>query len=168
MMALNNGVFNVCFTGGEPMLQSTDDLEELIEYLQATGLFMSLEMFSNGTIPYSDEIVRNCHIIMDWKLPGSGEQTASTTRAHNYKRMDECGGHTIKFTCKHEGDLRAALELHEAMCMDQWTGDIYVGPVWDSELPPRRIVEFVLEHKLPWNLNIQVHKYVWKPDARRT
>ena len=165
-MSGETGAENVCLTGGEPMIQRADDITELIETL--TFYHTPVEMFSNGTLPYPDAIIELCQVVMDWKLPGSGEDATDPTRIANYHAMREAGGHTIKFTCANRADLEHALHLYKFYDMEDFPGQVYVGPVWDAQLPPRQIVKFVLEHHLAWNLNVQLHKFIWEPDARRT
>jgi len=44
---------------------------------------------------------------------------------------------------------------------------VYAGIVW-GKAEPADLVRWILEAKMPWRLNMQVHKFVWDPDARRT
>jgi 7-carboxy-7-deazaguanine synthase len=166
-VATHTGCRNVCLTGGEPMLQHTDDIDALITLL-TDPIFGVVEMFSNGTLRYSDTVLEQCCVIMDWKLPGSGERADDPMRIQNYQDMMSIGGHTIKFTCANYRDLVMAQAIYNRYSMADFQGRIYVGPVWDAGLPPAQIAEFILDNKLPWNLNLQIHKYVWPPDARRT
>lgn len=161
------GAKNVCLTGGEPALQKKQELDRYIGVLNQKGY--TVEMFSNGTLHYTSTMLQDCHIVMDWKLPGSGEETHDTTRMQNYRQMSIFGyRHTIKFTCADMLDLEAAKDVYERNRMQDWDGLIYVGPVWDIKFPTRMIVEYVLKNKLSWVLNLQTHKFIWAPDARRT
>jgi 7-carboxy-7-deazaguanine synthase len=165
-MRTETGASNTCLTGGEPMVQREEDLVSLVEMI-AWDSSMTLEMFSNGTLLYPPAVLEACSIVMDWKLNGSGEDSGNDTRIKNWAAMRKAGGHTIKFTCLHQEDLEQALRLYQRYGMEDF-GSIYCGPVWDTVLTPSQIVAFILKHKLPWRLNVQLHKYVWDPTARRT
>jgi 7-carboxy-7-deazaguanine synthase len=162
----DTGAANVCLTGGEPILQNRRDMDRLVHALDANSFFV--EMFSNGTLPYSPCMIEHCHIVMDWKLPGSGESYDDPTRCENLRQMRPWLWHTIKFTCADMADLEMARAIHNQFDLASFGGSVYVGPVWDTKLAPETIVEFVLKHRLPWRLNLQVHKYIWDPMARRT
>ena len=164
-MSGETGAEDVCLTGGEPMLQSAEAIDELLEVL--AFYHHSVTMFSNGTLPYTDRVVEGCQVIMDWKLPGSGEKMDDPNRLENYQALREAGGHVIKFTCLDEGDLMHAMRLYREHDMQNF-GLVYCGPVWERSLTSAEIVSFILHNNLPWRLNVQLHKYVWEPDARRT
>jgi 7-carboxy-7-deazaguanine synthase len=165
-MAHDTGARNICFTGGEPVLQQQKDLDRLIVMLHSQGF--EIEMFSNGTLQYSEVTLKGVHIVMDWKLPGSGEDPDNEQRLKNYLAMADAWQHTIKFTCLDDDDLVTAYAIYHAHAMESFKGTIYAGPVWDQKLEPAEIVKFILEHQLPWRLNLQIHKYIWDPNARRT
>jgi len=154
--------YNVCLTGGEPMLQNKTALDILVGLLRDGGF--EVEMFSNGTLHYTPKILRHVDIVMDWKLPGSGEDSHDSTRRQNLKALIESSGtrkHVIKFTCASEDDLHAAVSIYEQHDLQhRWPEDIYIGPVW-GKLDPKTVVEFMKAHQLDWKLNLQTHKYIY-------
>jgi 7-carboxy-7-deazaguanine synthase len=157
----NEGISNLCLTGGEPMLQNRTAMDVLVQLLRKAGF--ELEMFSNGTLPYTPAVAENVSIVLDWKLPGSGEDPANPERIknadflYNYTSVRE---HTVKFTIANENDLEAALAVYDKHLRTKWLCDIYVGPVW-HQMDPRRIVEFIKAEKLDWKLNLQTHKFIY-------
>jgi 7-carboxy-7-deazaguanine synthase len=166
MMLSDVGAHNVCFTGGEPMLQPKMDLEELVDLVDKLGVTM--EMFSNGTIEYPRRVHERVAIVMDWKLPGSGEFGASTAvRERNWLRIRDSADHSVKFTVCDRLDLETALDMWERHTMGCELATVYVAPVW-GKIEPKEIVTFMQQHRLPWRLSLQQHKFIWDPDARYT
>lgn len=162
---------NICLTGGEPMLQRNDEIVQLVDLLTQNGF--SVEMFSNGTIPYPVELLKKCSVVMDWKLKGSGEDR-SDTRVLNLEHMFDYAApdrHAFKFTVKDEDDLKQMQEIIKHEWLDESrpgvdTPWIFCGRVWNSELTDAELVAYILEHKLPVRLNVQLHQHIWSPDER--
>lgn len=171
-MARDTFAYNICLTGGEPMLQVSDEIEDLVTQLANSGDGYDIEMFSNGTLEYPPNVLEHCEIRMDWKLPGSGEYRHSNnldwdTRKRNFLRMCQYDHHTIKFTIKDEDDFFVAHDLYNNYIQSDWVGDIYAGVVWGQEYQTRHLAAAILSYKLPWKLNVQVHNYVWPAHERR-
>jgi 7-carboxy-7-deazaguanine synthase len=164
------GARNICLTGGEPMVQNVTALEELIRELTTNGF--DVEMFSNGSILYPPDIVPLIAIIMDWKLPGSGEFAITQggrgdITFANIEQLRVYPFHTIKFTVADSIDLESALRLWEHAGLAYASSATFIGPVW-GKIEPAEIVDFIRINRLPWRLTLQVHKYVWDPQARGT
>ena len=158
-------VDNYCLTGGEVFLQSTQDLESLVTGLRR--IHTTVEVFTNGTRPISTR-VRNLvdNFILDWKLPGSGEypfrgadQGNLIGNLHDLREYD-----AIKFTVKDRADYEEAVKRWSSLHFD---GVVYCGVVWGA-LSESRLAEWMLEDKLPWRLNVQLHKYVFGAETRYT
>ena len=64
---LNNNY--VCLTGGEPLLQ--EDVQQLINELTNYGYQISIE--TNGTVALDQFNLEEVKVVMDLKLPSSGE-----------------------------------------------------------------------------------------------
>lgn len=158
------GVTNICLTGGEPFLQPANQLQELVARLR--NRLFHVEAFTNGTLLWPMPTVKNISFVMDWKLRGSGEVVDETNLMANVVRLG--AGDSIKFTVASRNDLVQAYDIYHRV----WSHiaeevEFFVGPVW-GKFEPAEVVEWILEHKLPWRLTIQTHKYIWPPDARRT
>lgn len=157
----------ITLTGGEPFLQPNSELEELVELLRGAGY--SLEAFTNGTIRYPDWAIDEVSMIMDWKLPGSGEfGNLETVRMQNLTALDESSiWHSVKFVCKDQADFNTAAVLWSSLNEKirnsfHW----YYGKVWDGDITDAELVELVMTNKLPWKLNIQVHNLIWPANER--
>jgi 7-carboxy-7-deazaguanine synthase len=162
----NVGIRHVCYTGGEPFLQPRADLEELTHRLQANDY--SIECFSNGTLEYPTWALEMIDICMDWKLPGSGEDFAAIPRTSmaymasaNALRLAKPNDR-IKFTVADEEDFKLAMERWKWMYR---TTEVTCGAVW-GKVTESTVAKWILEYKLPWRLNVQVHNYVWDREQR--
>lgn len=158
--------FNVCFTGGEPFLQPERDLHmlytELIRHPYGQRI-KNFEAFSNGALKYPDWLYSSgVDVVMDWKLPGSGEGEWSETRLENVKKFVDRKQLALKYTIADRHDYDVAKELWGA-----W-GRLYqafAGVVW-GKLENEELVGWILEDGLPWKLNVQVHNHVWDRSLR--
>jgi 7-carboxy-7-deazaguanine synthase len=163
----------VTLTGGEPFLQKHSELELFINYLPDT---IQIEAFTNGTIMYPEWAVNNISMIMDWKLPGSNEDSLNQVRIDNLTTFERVWNSSIfgrkqaiKFVCKDMYDLSYAHSLWSVHCEDRPSSslEIFYGKVWDSDqITNAEMCEYVLTHKLPWRLNVQLHNYIWDAKER--
>jgi len=147
-------------TGGEPFMQDHDLLEKF--YARLPTMF-ALECFSNGSYLYPDWAIKHVHFVMDWKLPGSGEEdTAYENRVVNIGQLRSKD--VVKFVVCDLADLDKALQTYNAF-RKHTAASFWVGAAW-GKFENADIVEFIKQHKLPWRLNVQVHNYVYKPQER--
>lgn len=152
---------NICFTGGEPFLQNHESLEELVLNLWEGR---TLEVFSNGTIEYPDWAFEYLYFIMDWKLPGSGESEFDQVRFKNLARLQP--GDAVKFVCAGREDYEMATHLWRTYIEEIHPNlTIYAGVVW-GKLDNATLVAWMLDDKLPWSLNVQVHNHIWPVNER--
>jgi 7-carboxy-7-deazaguanine synthase len=172
----------ITLTGGEPFLQPKEDLKQLTQALWEEGY--EIEAFSNGTILYPDWAVEQVHFIMDWKLPGSGEDPHNQNRLVNLYRMntvmrdskhnaymidrfDDAPKHATKFVIKDQADLVAAHSLWSLHLKNVASEvEVFYGKVWEGELSDADLVKYVMDNQLPWRLNRQEHNYIWPPNER--
>jgi len=161
---------NVCLTGGEPMLQKESELQEVVRKL--VGRNQSIEMFTNGTILYPEWLLRDVFVVMDWKLPGSGERDNqwgmnNEIRVQNFHRLQPTDA--VKFTIADAADFEAALDIYNKYFHGQagWVPPmVFAGFVWGKDMTNERLVELILEEKLPWRHNLQVHNFIWDRSQR--
>jgi len=154
-----SGAKNVCFTGGEPFLQTHDGLRHLARLLHREG--MSLEVFTNGTLEWPDWALYTFKFVMDWKLTGSGEViNALDIIMKNASRLTIKDA--IKFTIASEADFKEAYNAWSVWFQGNKLNlpEFYCGPVWGA-MSPSRVAQLILDSKLPWRLNIQAHKYIF-------
>jgi 7-carboxy-7-deazaguanine synthase len=146
----------VLLTGGEPMLQR--DLPTLARRLLAAGYKVMIE--TSGAHPLDtlpDEVVR----IVDVKTPGSGESHRNRWELLAGLRPQDA----VKFVLADEADYRWARGVIEDRALGGRT-ELLLSPV-HGQLDPRDLVGWMLRDRVPARLNVQLHKYVWEPDARR-
>lgn len=166
--ANQKGTTNICLTGGEPFLQNGQELYEAISALAHPTRPYSFEVFTNGSFSFpqwTKEPLINMHFNMDWKLLGSGEaDTARDVRRHNALWLEK--DDVIKFVVGDSYDLDEAYEVARTLSMEGFKGSFWLGRVWDSEVDDQDLLDFMSRRKLPWKLNVQLHKYIWHPDER--
>lgn len=158
---------NICLTGGEPFLQKRGPLIEFVAELRRRG--KRVECFTNGTMSWGSLTSHMSNFIMDWKLPGSGEYPDEEVVLNNFHTMGEYDA--IKFTVAHLDDLERAEDIYKRFIVTKRNQGkvvpiIYCGVVFGAELSEAALALEMLRRKLPWMLNVQVHKYIWDPNRR--
>lgn len=153
------GITDVTLTGGEPLLQ--DGLEELVTLLAKSGHRVEIE--TNGAQPIERLAGASCRpaFTLDYKLPGSGMESAMLTE--NYAYLRECDA--VKFVAGSTEDLERAAEIIARYRLSEKCS-VFISPVFGS-IDPREIVEFMTDRKLNGvRLQLQLHKFIWSPDQR--
>jgi 7-carboxy-7-deazaguanine synthase len=143
-------------TGGEPLLQ--EEVYPLAERLLREGCRVLVETSGErfvGELP--EDVVK----IVDVKCPGSGESGKFC--------FDNLGalGHKdqVKFVILDEADYLYAREFLAQHELRQRVGEVIFSPVF-GQLPPRTLAEWILRDGLEVRLGLQLHKFIWEPDAR--
>lgn len=142
-------------TGGEPLLQK--NVLPLMSALCDAGETVLIETSGAHDISGIDPRV---HRIMDLKTPGSGECARNffANIPHLTKR-DE-----VKFVIGSREDYewsRTQVREHDLAAR---VGCVLFSPIF-GRIEPRKIVEWVLEDKLPVRFQLQMHKFIWEPRA---
>jgi 7-carboxy-7-deazaguanine synthase len=143
-------------TGGEPLLQP--DVYPLMARLLAEGRTVLLETGGHLSL---ERVPRGVVKIVDVKCPGSGE-------AHRHDwgnlgfltREDE-----LKFVLRDRTDYEFARAAIQDRGLAAIAGAVLLSPV-HGVLDPADLARWILEDALPVRLQLQVHKYVWGPEAR--
>jgi 7-carboxy-7-deazaguanine synthase len=143
-------------TGGEPLLQK--DIYPLIDRLLEDQYQVMIETSGErdiGMLP--PPVIR----IVDVKCPGSGE--GGTFRMEN---LDALRPHDqLKFVLADRQDYdwaRAFLAEHP---VQKKVEAIIFSPAF-GQLEPRSLAGWILEDGLPVRLGLQLHKFIWDPEAR--
>jgi 7-carboxy-7-deazaguanine synthase len=145
----------VLLTGGEPMLQK--ELPALAGRLLDGGYRVMIE--TSGAHPLDTlppEVVR----IVDVKTPGSGESHRMRWDALDALRPRDAA----KFVLTSEDDYRWATDVIRERRLADRT-EVLLSPM-HGRLAPDQLVSWMLRDRLPARLNLQIHKYIWSPDAR--
>jgi 7-carboxy-7-deazaguanine synthase len=142
-------------TGGEPLLQPA--VLPLMAELCDAGKTVLIETSGEADVSAVDPRV---HKIMDLKAPGSGESHRNRwSNLDHIRATDE-----IKFVLADRADyewMRATIRERD---LGKKTAHLLASTVF-GKLLPRDLVKWVLEDKLPVRVQLQLHKYVWAPDA---
>lgn len=153
------GIKNVTLTGGEPLLQK--ELYTITEMLAEQGNRVEIE--TNGSISIAEfygKKHRPC-FTLDYKLPGSGMESAMELGNYNYLKSDD----TVKFVSGSLSDLERAVEIIEKYELTKKCS-VYISPVFGS-IDPADIVEFMKNKRLNGvKLQLQLHKFIWDPEER--
>jgi 7-carboxy-7-deazaguanine synthase len=143
-------------TGGEPLLQ--EDVYPLMQGLLDRGKTVLLE---TGGHRNTSRVPREVVTILDIKCPGSGESAANDwTNLDRLRPRDE-----VKFVIKDRADYEWARQVVLARELPRRASAIHFSPV-HGVLDPKTLSEWVLADRLPVRVQLQLHKYIWSPDAR--
>lgn len=180
-----SGVRNVTLTGGEPLLQQ--DMKALLELLRAAervqveietngsvdiGPFMpdsgrngfvaeaalDASAFRSGTVPKQDNVT----FTLDYKTSVSGMEDKMLP--DNYRKLRSID--TVKFVVGGTEDMERAYEIMKRYHLAERGCGIYLSPCFGT-IAPARMVDFLIERRLnDVNIQLQMHKIIWAPDAR--
>ena len=70
----------------------------------------------------------------------------------------------VKFVLTGEADYQWATEVIRTRQLADRT-EVLLSPM-HGRLAPETLVSWMLRDRLPARLNLQIHKYIWAPDAR--
>lgn len=142
-------------TGGEPLLQP--GTVPLLKELCDAGKTVLVETSGEADVSAVDPRV---HKIMDSKCPGSGE--GSRNRWSNLEHIGP--GDEIKFVLADRADYEWMREVVSTRSLPALTPNLLASAVF-GKLATRDLVAWVLEDRLPVRVQLQLHKFIWKPDA---
>jgi len=153
-LALRTAVVEV--TGGEPLLQPA--VLPLLRELCDAGRTVLLETSGEADVARVDPRV---HKIMDLKAPASGE-----SHRNRWSNLEHIGaGDEIKFVLADRGDYEFMRDVVRERDLPRRTPHLLASTVFGA-LAPKDLVRWVLDDGLPVRVQLQMHKYVWPPDAR--
>jgi len=145
----------VLITGGEPLAQT--GVHDLVEALCDSGYEVAVE--TGGSLDLAP-LDRRAMVVMDLKCPGSG--MADHNRFENLDLLKATDD--VKFVVADRADYEWAREVIERRRLAGRFG-VLLSPV-HGVLDPRTLSEWVLSDRLTVRLQLQIHKYIWSPDAR--
>lgn len=151
----DTGLGLVEVTGGEPLIQA--GVVELMKALQSVGRVLVETNGSQDISPIPKGIVA----VMDIKCPSSG--VSDRMDWHNVARLRP--GDEIKFVIGDRQDYEWARRILIERQISAGGRTVLFSPVF-RQLDPAQLADWLLADRLPVRLNLQIHKYIWNPDAR--
>jgi 7-carboxy-7-deazaguanine synthase len=144
-------------TGGEPLAQA--EAFTLVERLCAEGFEVLIE---TGGFVSTEGLDPRAQIILDVKCPGSGE--AARNHWPNLERL-RADKDEVKFVITNREDWKYALEIIERYELNRRSKAVLISPAWD--VPNlKEVAEWVSASGLDVRMQLQLHKYIWGPEAR--
>jgi 7-carboxy-7-deazaguanine synthase len=147
-------------TGGEPLLQKS--CPALLRALSDAGLEVLLETSGAFEIDAVDPRVRR---IVDWKCPGS--EMADRNRPSVLAALKP--GDELKLVILDRRDYEWARSFVAKFREEHPTlrdaVPIHFSPVF-GRCHPADLARWILEDRTPVRLNLQLHKFIWPPEAR--
>jgi 7-carboxy-7-deazaguanine synthase len=142
-------------TGGEPLFQA--DSYILMKQLADDGFEVLLE--TGGSLPIND-IDQRVKIIMDLKTPSSGMLKKNLyENIYSLKKDDE-----VKFVIGSRQDYLWSKQIIEKHDLNKKNAILF--SVVFGKLLPIELVNWILEDKLNVRFQLQMHKFIWKPEER--
>ena len=142
-------------TGGEPLFQ--EECIDLLNELIKQNYEVMLE--TGGSLPISD-VPHDVIKIVDFKCPSSGmEKKNLWSIVNDLKHHDE-----VKFVIGDREDFNWANDMLCKYSLSEKCTVLF-SPKF-NEIEPSLIIEWILENKLPVRMQLQMHKHIWKPEAR--
>jgi 7-carboxy-7-deazaguanine synthase len=143
-------------TGGEPLLQQ--EVFPLTERLLAQDYRVLIETSGER---YVGNLAQQVVKILDVKCPGSGEDNKFCFQnLEALERKDQ-----IKFVILDENDYLFACDFLAKYEVRKRVDEVIFSPVF-GQLSPRSLVGWVLRDGLEVRVGLQLHKFIWDPDAR--
>ena len=144
-------------TGGEPLAQP--EAFRLIERLCSEGYEVLVE---TGGFVSTAEVDPRAKIILDVKCPASGEEPRNHWPNLEQLRSDK---DEVKFVIANYEDWEYALEIVKRYQLDKRAKAILISPAWGA-LDLKDVAEWISASGLDLRMQLQLHKYIWGPEAR--
>lgn len=151
------GAGYVTVTGGEPLAQP--GCLPLLTALCDAGYETSLETSGALDIAATDpRVVR----VVDVKTPGSGE-----VERNRFANMAHLNAHDqVKFVICDRADYEWSLRVCRDYDLFDRVSDVLFSPS-HTELPPRRLADWILADRVRGRLQLQLHKLLWGDEPGR-
>ncbi|MCL4234320.1 MAG: radical SAM protein [Deltaproteobacteria bacterium] len=143
-------------TGGEPLAQK--EVPALVTDLCDAGRTVLIE--TSGAYPI-DALDARAHVIMDIKCPDSGEEARNLwANIEALRKKDE-----VKFVLASRRDYEYARDAIARHALHERAGAVLLSVVFGA-LAPVDAVDWMLADRVPARFQLQMHKFIWPPDAR--
>ncbi len=144
-------------TGGEPLAQR--EAFGLVAALCSEGFEVLVE---TGGYVSTEGLDPRARIILDVKCPASGEEA----RNHwpNLERL-RAEQDEVKFVIADFDDWTYALEIIKRYELNKRAHAVLISPAWDT-VDLKEVAEWIAASGLDLRMQLQLHKYIWGPEAR--
>lgn len=144
-------------TGGEPLAQP--EAFTLINRLCEEGYEVLVE---TGGFVSTQPLDPRAKIILDVKCPGSGEEARNHWPNLDLLRSDR---DEVKFVIADRSDWDFACEIIKRYELEKRAKAVLISPIWNGlDLP--EVADWITSSGLKVRLQLQMHKYIWGPEAR--
>src|SRR5687767_2711881 len=144
-------------TGGEPLAQP--QAFDLINKLCDEGYEVLVE---TGGYVSTASVDSRAQIILDVKCPGSGEDARNHWPNLDMLRADR---DEVKFVIANRDDWNFARDIIKRFELEKRALAILISPVWNN-LDLQEVASWVTSSRLKVRMQLQMHKYIWGPEAR--
>jgi 7-carboxy-7-deazaguanine synthase len=144
-------------TGGEPLAQPqaftliNKLCDEGYEVLVETGGYVSTEL-----------VDPRAKIILDVKCPGSGEDARNYWPNLEVLRADK---DEVKFVIANREDWGFARDIIERFDLEKRAKAVLISPIWNG-MDLQEVAGWITSSGLNVRMQLQMHKYIWGPEAR--
>jgi 7-carboxy-7-deazaguanine synthase len=144
-------------TGGEPLAQR--EAFSLIKQLCDEGYEVLIE---TGGYVSTEAVDPRAKIILDVKCPGSGEELRNhwPNLARLRAERDE-----VKFVIADKSDWDFAVNIIEQHDLENRAKAVLMSPAW-GKVDLKEFADWVTSSGKPVRMQLQLHKYIWGPEAR--
>jgi len=144
-------------TGGEPLAQRTGFT--LIEQLCDEGFEVLVE---TGGYISTEGLDQRAAVILDVKCPASGEEARNHWPNLDRLRPEK---DEVKFVVANRADWDYAREVIQRLDLQGRVRAILISPVW-GEIDLKELADWIATSGLDVRMQLQLHKYIWGPEAR--
>lgn len=144
-------------TGGEPLAQK--EAFTLIERLCDRGYEVLVE---TGGYVSTEAVDQRANLILDVKCPASGEEERNHWPNLERLRADK---DEVKFVVANKADWEYAREVINRLELEKRAKAILISPAW-GELNLKELADWIASSGLDVRMQLQLHKYIWGPEAR--
>lgn len=144
-------------TGGEPLAQR--EAFTLIQQLCSEDFEVLVE--TGGYVP-TEGVDPRARIILDVKCPTSGEEGRNHWPNLERLRADK---DEVKFVITNFADWTYALGIIKRYELSKRARAVLISPAWNT-VDLTALAEWVSTSGLDVRMQLQLHKYIWGPEAR--
>ena len=144
-------------TGGEPLAQK--EALNLIQQLCNEGFEVLVE---TGGYVSTEGVDERAKIILDVKCPASGEEPRNHWPNLERLRPDK---DEVKFVIVNSDDWEYAQTVIHKYDLQEKARAILISPAWE-QVDLQAVADWISQSGLNVRMQLQLHKYIWGPEAR--